>query len=282
MFFSFSAAINCGDMISSNTVLDSDLICSGTALIIAANDVSLDCDGHIVNYANDEFGYGVNITNFNGTIIKNCNFIQNSSVQDSHAIFFENSTGGLVYNSNISTSSYNSYALLALFSSDLNLSYNIINTTYQAIYLNYLNNTKIYHNNISAYNSDGIHIDYGLGTDVIGNSVYSDQNKAFYLYYSSDTNISSNEFISSNSEVVYLYYDANTILVNNSIYSGNSDGLIINGEENLVVSNNLINASNNGNGIGLSNCQYCNFSYNSIYAYSRGFYLQYGNSIAVE
>jgi parallel beta-helix repeat protein len=47
-----AAGVGCGDVITADTRLDSDLIgCPGIGLVIAADDVSLDLDGHVISGA---------------------------------------------------------------------------------------------------------------------------------------------------------------------------------------------------------------------------------------
>src|SRR5438132_11034588 len=43
-----AANVNCGDVITQSTTLDSDLNCSGTGILIGADNVTLDLSGHTV------------------------------------------------------------------------------------------------------------------------------------------------------------------------------------------------------------------------------------------
>jgi parallel beta-helix repeat protein len=71
----FASHVHCGDVITQDTTLDSDLIgCHGPGLEIAANDVTLDLAGHTIesdgqtNFAN---GHGVISINRHGVTVEN-------------------------------------------------------------------------------------------------------------------------------------------------------------------------------------------------------------------
>ena len=40
--------VGCGDVVTQDTTLDSDLLCEGDGLIVAASDVTLDLGGHVI------------------------------------------------------------------------------------------------------------------------------------------------------------------------------------------------------------------------------------------
>ena len=62
--------INCGDYISTNTVLDSDLICSNAGLFITASGITLDCNGHSITGSGSYVGISMDI--INSATVKNC------------------------------------------------------------------------------------------------------------------------------------------------------------------------------------------------------------------
>jgi len=62
-------ALSCGAQITENTVLDQDLSCDGTALIINASQITLDCQGHIIGGRG--LGNGIEVVVSN-TIVRDC------------------------------------------------------------------------------------------------------------------------------------------------------------------------------------------------------------------
>ena len=77
--FSLSSAyaLQCGDIITENTILTEDILnCHENGLIIGANNIVLDCDGHLIigdgeiNQTNPF--YGIYMSEKKENIIKNC------------------------------------------------------------------------------------------------------------------------------------------------------------------------------------------------------------------
>ncbi len=60
----------CGSVIKENTVLDSNLNCPDTAIVIGADNIILDCAGHTI--AGNFINWGINSTNKKNITIKNC------------------------------------------------------------------------------------------------------------------------------------------------------------------------------------------------------------------
>src|SRR3989344_5340445 len=71
------SAIECGDTIEEDTILEEDLLnCGGHGLIIDANDITLDCQGHIIDGNdgnNNRNSNGVYLNNKERVTIINCN-----------------------------------------------------------------------------------------------------------------------------------------------------------------------------------------------------------------
>lgn len=89
--------VNCGDIITSNTTLQTDLICTGNGLSWGANGVFLNCSHY--NISGDGTGTGLLITNSNDSGIQECympsNFATNINVSSSNntLLNFSETTG---------------------------------------------------------------------------------------------------------------------------------------------------------------------------------------------
>ena len=87
----------CGDTLTADTTLDSDLDCSGpggTALIIGANGMTLDCRGHTLT-GDGTTGAGVDLGSRTGVTVKNCTatgFGNGFELQGSHGDTLEKNT----------------------------------------------------------------------------------------------------------------------------------------------------------------------------------------------
>jgi len=63
-------AVSCGDVLTEDTTLDGDLSCSGTALVIGSDDITVDLNGHVLS--GDGTGMGVdNSGGYDGVTIEN-------------------------------------------------------------------------------------------------------------------------------------------------------------------------------------------------------------------
>ncbi|MCL6500438.1 MAG: right-handed parallel beta-helix repeat-containing protein, partial [Candidatus Pacearchaeota archaeon] len=91
----FTAYIGSGNMtcpyyVHESVVLVESVQCNGTAFIIVADDVEIDCQGHNITYGTSAWGYGINNPGFNNVTIKNCG-INGGSGYDQGGIY---SSGG--------------------------------------------------------------------------------------------------------------------------------------------------------------------------------------------
>ncbi|MBW2985140.1 right-handed parallel beta-helix repeat-containing protein [Candidatus Woesearchaeota archaeon] len=101
--YSVGDIVDCGDTITSSTTLIRNMTCSGTGIVIGADDVVLDCDGYTINYSTSEMGYGVSNT-YNNVTVKNCNLVEGGSIwNNKHGIVYETiSDNGTISNNNSS------------------------------------------------------------------------------------------------------------------------------------------------------------------------------------
>ena len=200
----------------------------GTCFKIGANNVTLDCQGRIVNYSISSKGYGVNNTGYNFTTVKNCNFVEGSaSGDDNYGIYYYNSYNGTIYNNTINTYKTDTYGAY------------LYNSNYQ----------NISNNNITARGNSAYAI-YLRGTS---NSTVN----ANYLYANSG---------SSGQYALYLYNAANnnTISYNNVNATSASAciRLFSSANYNKIIYNNVTTGA--GNAIDISGAGYENISYNKI------------------
>jgi len=103
----------CGDTITSDTTLTGNLNCAGNGLIIGANNINLDCNGHSIIYSNSVQGVGVFANTRNNITIKNCNISQgNPSFEFAYGIQLEVTHNSFVVNNTVTTSyAFNSYGI---------------------------------------------------------------------------------------------------------------------------------------------------------------------------
>ena len=99
-----SRLTSCGDLNEANKyyTLSEDVNSSGTCFNITAENVTLDCEGHMINYSQEGvMGYGVYSNQFNSSV-KNCRIYEgDESTSFKHAIYFDSSDNAVIKNNTI-------------------------------------------------------------------------------------------------------------------------------------------------------------------------------------
>ncbi len=162
----------CGANILHSVTLTENVSCNGSAFTVSANDVTIDFAGYTLT--GNSSGIGVNISNYNNTIIKNANLVNFST-----AIHADPATGINITNNNIS------YGGTGIYFSEINNSFIIYNMFWNntlGMNLSLSYNNTIYNNYFSNTNNT---IDNGNNTyyveNTTGTSILSLANSAFSL-----------------------------------------------------------------------------------------------------
>ena len=198
---------------------------SGTCFNVLANNITLDCNENMINYSQSETGYGINLTGFNNTTIRNCTIVQgNSSNSNSGGIIISSSAGNsildnqiitlgesspgvrtegtdstrnLIERNNISTSKAYAYGIIMNYDSGWNdVTENAISTVWAAtsgVYLDHSSHDNFYSNNISTqgYQADGVFIYYGQNNNFSSNNIdiYSADVDGIAMFSSQNDNV---------------------------------------------------------------------------------------------
>lgn len=105
----------CGDLTTENGVYDltQNVNTTGTCFNIVANNITLDCHGYIVNYSSGgAVGYGVNVTNWNMSTIKNCVITQGIYANDRYGTIFSRSFNSILDNCTLTSISSLAYPIV--------------------------------------------------------------------------------------------------------------------------------------------------------------------------
>jgi len=120
------AVTECTNLTSADTVytLSNNISApSRTCINVVANNVTLDCQGYSINYSYGSTigGYGVNVTGFNFTTIKNCIIKESYFVPlNKHAIYFYDADNATIYNNTIRTISTGTSGIYMMINSTSN------------------------------------------------------------------------------------------------------------------------------------------------------------------
>ncbi len=207
----------------------------GTCFTIGANNITLEGQGHIVNYSTTGSGYGlVNIGGYDNIIIRNLNLVQiGTGATYSHGIYFKNVANSRIENISInikgsssrgihvvsSSSNYfsdfdittsnigGSYGIYSLSSSsNVFTSFNISTTgsSSHGLYIKTSNNNRYYNYNISTLGTSAYGIyDNGNGNDFSNINIVSNY-IGFYIISAGDNIVKDSSIISKLSYDYYL------------------------------------------------------------------------------
>ena len=125
--------VECGDTINDSLFMIYNLDgCSNTGIYIGADNVIIDCNGFNITYGD---GQGINNTNHNNILIKNCNIIGSGSGTDNDAIYYQNSNEGIIENNSLTTINNASNGIYLKNTLDMYVEENYINSSGEAFYL---------------------------------------------------------------------------------------------------------------------------------------------------
>jgi hypothetical protein len=248
--YNTSLVSSCGNLASSKSYyLISNVSSNDTCFDIQANNITLDCQGNIINYSATTVGYGINVNSYDDFTIKNCIIKQtNSTFNSAHGIKIQNSNKGAVLNSILTTTGMSSTGIYSNTVNLLNITKNNITTGYGGDgILIYGDNCSIIYNNISASGSNGIKLN------------------------SKSHNIKYNQIRAWGASVRGIYVSSGNYVViagNNIIAGGGQYPAGINidsSSSNINITDNSIWSTNYGNvGLGISNSNNNSIRNNSI------------------
>ena len=184
--------------------LTSNINCSGACVTIAANNITLDCQGNLINYSNSNTGYGVRNIGYNDSTIKNCGILQEDpNINLSHGVYLSGAAGlNLTGNSIITYGNDSAGVRLDGASSGNNISRNSITVDLASgveIFSNSSFFNVIYNNTINS-SEEGISITYSIIDLIIGNLIITSKSDSsgVFIENASITFLANNTFDSSN------------------------------------------------------------------------------------
>lgn len=212
---------SCGDTLSESQTMWYDLVeCTGHGLLISSDNITLDCNEHVISGNLNGIDYGISIENKDNNTITNCNVngfyrgIYASGIRDT--LLFKNNVNNNIYDGIVLVDSFNN-----------NVSYNNVSHS--------LGQTGIFLTSGSTYNNitdnilnnnfhGGIHLHFISKWNVVKNNIVKG-NKYGLIVGGASANsntITKNAFIGNTLYGVYIEYAryntfSNNFFVNNTI-----------------------------------------------------------------
>jgi len=215
---------------------------SGTCFTISANNVTLDCDGFLINGIDTAGSYGVDNTGgFDNVTIKNC-VISNFTI----GVYFTNGADeGTIINNTANSNSINGIYLIS--SSNNNLINNTANSnTNDGIQVRSSSNNNLINNTANSNTNNGIYLASSSNNNLINNIANLNTRDGIRLFSGSNNNLTSNTANSNTINGIHLFGSSS----NNNLINNTADSNIVQGISLSTSSNNsLINNAANLNGV---------------------------------
>jgi hypothetical protein len=220
---------DCGDLNTTNAVytLTQNVTSEGTCFNVLANNVTLDCGGHMINYSTGGvLGYGVNVSGYNHPTIRNCVIKEGViTTSEKFGIRFSSVNHGSIVSNTIRTRGSNSDSIRFISSANNTILGNDIVVTGGG--------SLIY----------PVYIMSGINNNVSYNLITVTNNGYGIRLASSSNYISSNIITNADSTSWGIIASANlNVIINNSILSSAGGGISISGELHELT-NNQVNTS---------------------------------------
>ncbi|MFH1630771.1 MAG: right-handed parallel beta-helix repeat-containing protein, partial [Candidatus Aenigmatarchaeota archaeon] len=271
----------CGDNITSDLVMNTDLVCTGaySGLNVTIDNVTLDCNGHSLTGDRNETAWGIVADSRVNITVKDCvitnytqgvSFTNTSSSNVTNNTVYSNSQSGIQI---WSDSDSNIFSLNVLYSDGLggfSFGSGSDNNTI-------VNNTIYEH---GGDNADGIGVQNSNYTNITGNIIYGTTRSGIVLSRSNHSFVVDN-IVYNNSRGIWVEGSAtNNTITNNYVYNNSAYGFDIGSVTNHTLSGN--NATDNSYGIIIADAANnivsdCIFSNNTIAGMLLSYLSSYNN-----
>jgi len=266
---------SCGTLDVENGVyaLSQDVSSTGTCFTISADNVTLDCQGYLINHTSSSAGYGVYVSS-DYARIRNCVIAEENGGSSSGGIFLLNSDNLEIINNSIL----------------------ILGDALSAVYLDTSTNNLLSGNIIDALGegSMGFYLySTSSSNSLIGNNVTAVQDDGIAVYLSDDSNfcvISNSNLTTSGGDAYGIMLEGafNTNISNNLIktFGEYSSGILAESSSNLNITlNNISTFESNSEGIYFITIENSEVSNNNLSTYesssSHGLYATWSSSLDV-
>ena len=271
-------AVTCGRVLTQSTLVTNDLIdCPGNGLVIGANDITVDLDGHTIDGI--QSGVGILNSGFDNVVITN------GSVQefDTGVRLNPGTTGNVVSGMTFTLTKLGAVHLSDADRTtmrDLELTMNetgivigagtqnavlrdstIGLTSKQGVWISGSPGTRVENTTISASSEAGILLEGSTGTTIVGNRLTGIQKEAVNVTLGSHSTRIENNTMTGNAGGVRIFESNFAQLISNVI-DGNDDGIFMEKSNDNVVRANDIRM--NGGGIEAKDVNRTRFELNNV------------------
>ncbi|MFH1751257.1 MAG: NosD domain-containing protein [Candidatus Micrarchaeota archaeon] len=225
------APIQCGASINASTNLTSDLTnCNELGLNIVSDNLTLDCQGHVISGLGEYWSAGVGVYGRHGVVVKNC-VIKNFCL----GIYISGSANNTIYNNTLSGNICDGISLYSASKNDIES--NLLASNQFGIFLDYnSNNNSLKSNTLLSSTNTGIHIERNSANNIIFNNLlnnslnaYDNSTNFWNITKTPGTNIINGSYLGGNYWSDYSGLDTDDDFLGDTDLPYASEGNIING-----------------------------------------------------
>ena len=248
----------CPVTISKDVKLNQNLNCSsgGNAIVIATDDVTLDCQNYLLSGAGTDSG--IYLSGRSNIVIKNCNitrFYYGINIVNSQNIQINSSN--YIYNNDF-------YAIYQFSSKRTSIIGNNIVNDNNGIYSINSSNTTVLNNTINLQKKFyGIYGYNSPGFVVVNNTLWNNYH-GMYFVNSSNVNLTGNSVSSSDVYSLFMNKETSSGIINNNILSSGLEAIRIKDNSNANTFRNNTIQDHLSYGVYASSSSYNNFTNNTI------------------
>ncbi|MBU0469927.1 MAG: right-handed parallel beta-helix repeat-containing protein [Nanoarchaeota archaeon] len=271
--------------VTSNVVLSANVVClSGDGVVIAANDVTLNCNGKSISGSG--IGSGVSVNGKNNVIIKNCNItnfdygikIQNSNnvriidgndlrtndfygvylyknvnttingntlISDNNGVYSIESTNNIITNNTINLQK--KFYGIYLFNSEVNrIENNTMWDNYHGIYLVNSSYTNVTNTNISSSDVYSLFVHKSTANSYFRDNLLLTGKEAIRIKENSNSNQFIGNTVQEHSDYGVYSTDSSSNTFTNNSFVNNSANIYLSNSTSYTFNNNTITTSNTG------------------------------------
>jgi parallel beta-helix repeat protein len=214
-FQSGALAQNCGDIVTGEVTLTSDLTCPTGHGLFVGSGATLDCNGHNITGGDDAEQYGIYLRNVSDATVRNC------TIQHFEVGFRIVAGNSITLQNNLSQ----------------------LNTRYGVEVTQESTGALIQGNTIYSNSDEGIHLSGPTSSDaahqLVGNTLTGNSAEGIYLYYSNASTITGNTIENQGAAGIYMKGASRNTLTANSLVN-NPFQLVAGSQFNVLTSNSIV------------------------------------------
>ncbi len=233
----------CGATFKNDVFLSEDMLCEGNALVLGADNITIDCDGKIINGSGQ--GVGIQAEGHSGITIRNC-VIQQFQI----GVKIKDSMGNTIENNTITKNGLSTPNLSGIHFENVNSSVidsNVISYNDLGVFLGHSNSNQLTGNQVLNNEGDGIHLFFSENNDIVGGTIGNNNQGSFsFALLESLEDIVEPSVLSYNNSGIFLYASGGNLVSGVYLHDNEHTAISIYQSEYVIIDRNNIDENCGG------------------------------------